>query len=402
MGEGTPTNDAFGAAVPAAGAAWEVVEAAGLTLLPGFIDIHVHGAVGRDTMDASASGLQAMGRFFAMHGVTSFLPTTWAAARQPTLDALHSISDAMRDPPQGAAIVGADMEGPYLNPKRAGAQSSSAIRPAERDEALAFLDTGVVRLLGLAPEVPENRWLIEECVARHVTVAAAHTAASYDQVLDAVEVGLRHVTHTYNAMMGFDHRAPGVVGAALTSKEVSCELIADNIHVHPAAMTLLVAARGIDAVVLISDAMQACGLPEGDYRLDTRRVVLRDGAVRLPDGTLAGSILTLDQAFRNLIAATGLSALELWPTASRNAARVIGLDGVTGSIEVGRQADLVLLDANLEVAFTVVRGRFAYRRTSHGRQGSSGSHMVRSATPGQGADAASRTEAVSDGQPSGH
>lgn len=387
MGEGTPTNEALGAAVTAAGTACEVVEAFGLTLLPGFIDIHVHGAVGRDTMDASTPGLQAMGRFLAMHGVTSFLPTTWAAARQPTLDALHAISNAMRDPPQGSAIAGAHMEGPYLNPKRAGAQSPIAIRPADREEALAFLDTGVVRLLGLAPEVPENRWLIDECVARHVTVAASHTGASYDQVLDAVNGGLRHVTHTYNAMTSFDHRAPGVVGAALTSKEVSCELIADNIHVHPAAMMLLVAARGIDAVVLISDATRACGLPEGDYLLDTRRVVQRDGAVRLPDGTLAGSVLTLDQAFRNLKAATGLSVLELWPAASRNAARVIGLDGVTGSIEIGRQADLVLLDASLEVVFTVVRGKLVYKRTSNGRQGSSRSYMAPPTTPGQEADA---------------
>lgn len=387
MGEETPGDDAFGAAV--SGTACEVVDASRLTLLPGAIDIHTHGAMGHDTMDASASGLQAMGRFLAMHGVTSFLPTTWAAARQPTLDALHAISDAMQDPPQGAAIVGAGMEGPYLNPERAGAQSRLAIRSADRDEALAFLDTGVVRLLGLAPEMPGNRWLIEECVARHVTVAAAHTGASYGQLLDAMTWGVLHLTHTYNAMTGFDHREPGVVGAALTSAGLTCELIADNLHVHPAAMKLLVAARGIDAVVLISDAMRACGLPEGEYPLDTdtRRVVLRDGAVRLPDGTLAGSALTLDQAFRNLMAATGLSVHELWPAASRVAARVIGLDSVTGSIEVGRQADLVLLDANLKVVFTVVRGRLVYRRSSHGRQGNSLSRIADPTTPGQATDA---------------
>ena len=187
-------------------------------------------------MDASADALRTMAQFYAQHGVTSFLATTWTDSRPRIQAALEAIAAAQGRQPNGATLLGAHIEGPYLNPERCGAQSTTYIRRADRDEALAFLDTGVVRLMALAPEFPENHWLIRECVRRGITVSAAHTAATYEQMRAAVAMGLTQATHTGNAMTGLHHREPGTLGAVLTLPEINAELIADNIHVHPAVM----------------------------------------------------------------------------------------------------------------------------------------------------------------------
>ena len=342
-----------------------VVDAGNGWLLPGFIDVHVHGGVGREAMDADPDGLRQLARFYAEHGVTSFLPTTWTAPHEDIMVALETIAVVQQEGTGGAAILGAHIEGPYLNPARCGAQDSRQIRRAGRDEALAILDTGIIRLLALAPEYPENHWLIDECARRGVTVSAAHTAATYADMQQAVALGLSQTTHTYNAMTGLHHREPGTLGAALTMDSISCELIADNVHVHPAAMNLLYRAKGPDRTLLITDAVRGAGLPEGtSYDQDGRPVVVRDGAAYLPGDTLAGSTLTMDRALRNFIAATGAPLEVVWPTTSRTAARQLGLDGRKGSLEVGKDADLVLLDANLDVRLTVVGGQVVYERES--------------------------------------
>ena len=342
-----------------------VVDAGNGWLLPGFIDVHVHGGVGREAMDADPDGLRQLARFYAEHGVTSFLPTTWTAPHEDIMAALETIAVVQQEGTGGAAILGAHVEGPYLNPARCGAQDSRQIRRAGRDEALAILDTGIIRLLALAPEYPENHWLIDECARRGVTVSAAHTAATYADMQQAVALGLSQTTHTYNAMTGLHHREPGTLGAALTMDSISCELIADNVHVHPAAMNLLYRAKGPDRTLLITDAVRGAGLPEGtSYDQDGRPVVVRDGAAYLPGDTLAGSTLTMDRALRNFIAATGAPLEVVWPTTSRTAARQLGLDGRKGSLEVGKDADLVLLDANLDVRLTVVGGQVVYERES--------------------------------------
>lgn len=338
----------------------QAIDAQGLTLAPGFIDLHVHGAVGFEVMDADPEGLRAMARFFARHGVTAFLPTTWTASGDAILKALKVVGDCQGATPDGASILGAHIEGPYLNVNKCGAQDPRLIRPADPAEALPILDTGLVRLLALAPEIEGNRWLIEACVKRGITVSAAHTSATYADMVAAVGRGLRQTTHTYNAMTPLGHREPGVVGAALALPELSCELIADNIHVHPAAMRALVLAKGVYGVILISDAIRGAGMPEGEYPIDDRVVHVRDGAVRLPDGTLAGSILTLDRALRNILAATGLPLSVAWPMSSLNAARAIGVSASKGSLEVGKDADLVLLDPDLAVRLTVAEGRVIY------------------------------------------
>jgi N-acetylglucosamine-6-phosphate deacetylase len=351
----------------------DVLDAGGLVVLPGFVDLHVHGAVGADVLDADPDGLRRMARFYARHGVTAWLPTTMTASARDLERALEAVAEVLGPVERGATVLGAHLEGPYLSPARHGAQDPSLIRVAERTEATRLLDTGIVRLLALAPEIEGNRWLVAEAVARGVTVSAGHTDATYDQAVQAVADGVRHVTHAFNAMRPLRHREPGMLGAALTLPELVCELVADNVHVHPAAMRLLLQAKGPGGVVLITDAVRATGLPDGAYQVGDQPAIHMDGAIRLADGTLAGSVLTLDRALHNLQAATGRPLAELWATTSRNAARAIGVDGSKGSLEVGKDADLVLLDPDLRVVATVAEGVLV-----HG-----GGDRLRRATPTQ-------------------
>lgn len=336
------------------------IDAGGGALLPGFIDLHVHGAMGHDTMDASPDGLQQMARFYASHGVTAFLATTWTATREHILKALWAVAETVGAIPGGATLLGAHLEGPYLNPAKCGAQNVQWIRRASKEEALQFLDTGVVRLVALAPEFPENLWLIDECAQRGIRVAAGHTMAGLEEMRLAVEHGLRQVTHCFNGMLGFGHREIGTVGAALVLPEIVCELIADNIHVHPAAQKILVDVKGTEGVILITDAIRGAGLPDGEYPMDERKVTIRAGAVRLPDGSLAGSVLTLERGLQNICRASGRPLEEAWRMSSLNAARAIGIHQRKGSLEVGKDADLVLLDDDFNVVLTVVEGNVVF------------------------------------------
>jgi len=340
----------------------KIVDARGHNLLPGFVDVHVHGAMGHEVMDASPTGLEEMARFYASHGVTSFLATTWTAGREALNRALDLVGELQGRMRGGATLLGAQLEGPYLNPVRCGAQDASLIRRAERDEALELLDSGVIRLLALAPEFEENLWLIDECVRRGVTVSAAHTTANYEQMQRAAEHGLTHLTHSFNAMQPLGHRELGTIGAAMALPQIRCELIADDIHVHPAAQKILVDVKGTSGVILVTDAVRAAGLPEGEYMLDDRPIHIREGAVRLIDGTLAGSVLTMERALRNVTAATGRPLEETWRMSSLNAARAIGVSARKGSLEVGKDADLVLLDESFRVQLTVVQGEIVFNQ----------------------------------------
>jgi N-acetylglucosamine-6-phosphate deacetylase len=333
-----------------------VVDLRGQTLMPGFIDVHVHGAVGHEAMDGDVSGLLAMARFFASRGVTSWLPTTWTAGRATTLAALHAIADAM-PATGGARILGAHMEGPYLSEARCGAQDPAEIRGVDRDEAAAFLDTGAVRLITVAPEADGADDLLDECLRRGVTVSVGHTDATYEQVAAAIARGARHMTHTYNAMSPLRHRAPGAVGAALALPGFGAEIVADEVHVHPGAVRALVRARGADEVVLVTDAIRPTGSTTTDGTLQGRPVAVRDGAVRFDDGQLVGSVLTMDRALRNVLRFTGRPLAELWPLVSRNPAASAGIADRTGRLEVGLDADLVVLDDEYSVIRTLVQGR---------------------------------------------
>lgn len=342
-----------------------VIDGRACALLPGFVDLHVHGGDNADAMDADPDGLRRMARFHARHGVTSLLPTTWSASPPALEAAVAAIASVVGPVDGGATILGAHLEGPWINPARAGAQDPSGIRPPDVAEARRLLGIrpGTVRLIALAPEMPGAPAVISECVGAGVVVSAGHTEASWDEMVDAVGAGVRHVTHTFNAMGGLRHREPGTAGAALALPELRCELIADGHHVHAGAMAVLARAKGPSGVILISDAVRAAGLPEGEVDLGGRPAQHCCGAVRLPDGTLAGSVLTLDVALRNFAAATGWDWPDLARAAAGNAAEALGLQD-KGRLARGLDADLVLLgnDGAGEVVLTVAEGRIVYRR----------------------------------------
>ncbi|KAF0109879.1 MAG: N-acetylglucosamine-6-phosphate deacetylase [Chloroflexi bacterium] len=325
------------------------------TLLPGFIDLHTHGALGSDFIDGSPEDIQKISTFYASHGVTGFLASTYTATKKEIEYALQTIRSCIGKE-KGALILGIHLEGPWLNAACAGAQDTSLIRVADPSEVLPYLDSGLIKLIALAPEIQENRWLINECQTRGITAAAGHTDATYEEMEDALRMGVTLVTHCFNAMSPLHHRQPGVVGAALTLPELRCELIADNIHVHPAVMRLLVNTKTPQGVILVTDSISVAGMPDGSYSLKGRQVICSGGAARLLDGTLAGSSLTMETALANLMSAAQRPLVELWRCSSFNAAKSIHISDHKGKIEPGFDADLVLLDSNLHVVVTMVEG----------------------------------------------
>ncbi len=337
------------------------LDATGCTVLPGFIDVHVHGGAGFDTMDATPEALAAMARFFVRHGVTGFYPTTVTAEHGATLKAVRNAA-AMQDVPRGARILGVHLEGPYISPHFPGAQPAGFIREPNLAEFEELTATGPVRLITLAPEQPGADQLIQAALDKNIRVVLGHTAATYEQAKAAIRSGVSQATHTFNAMTGLHHRRPGALGAVLSEDDIYGQLIPDNIHVHPAAMKILARCKGVARTILITDAIRAAGLPPGEYELGGQAVTVRDGACRLASGTLAGSIVTMDRALANFTAATGLSLAETWPASSRTPAEAMGLHGEIGSIAPGFRADLALLDEQLQVAATIVGGRVAFLR----------------------------------------
>jgi N-acetylglucosamine-6-phosphate deacetylase len=338
------------------------LDAGDLLVLPGFIDLHIHGSAGYDVMDATPEAIFGMSRFLAEHGVTAFLPTTLTHPQADLLSALENIRACMTQPSQGAKILGARLEGPWLNAEKCGAQNPEHIRTAVREEVIPLLETGIVRIVDVAPEIEANFWLIAECRARGIVPSIAHTSATAEQAAHAFRAGITQSTHTFNAQTPLHHRAPGVVGAVLSEPDIYAELIADGVHVHLTAMRVLNACKRPDHLLLISDAVRAAGMPEGEYRFDSRRVLHQGGAVRLPDGTLAGSSLTMDRALRIFTEAVGASPDETWKTASRNPAHAIGIGTERGTIRVGSCADLVLVDDAFAVQCTLVEGEIVYQR----------------------------------------
>ena len=334
----------------------------GLTVLPGFIDLHIHGAGGAD---AHAGEIAALAAFLPRCGVTAFLPTLAAAEESRTLAALRAIGAAMAGPTDGAIVLGAHLEGPFLNPARAGAIPPEQMHPAEPARLARLLDAapGTVRLMTIAPDAPGALELIPAIVAAGVVVSLGHTAADYDLFRRAIDAGARHTTHLFNAMTGIGHRAPGAAGAALTDERITIELIADGEHIHPAILALAVRAKGIDRVALVSDAVGPAGLPPGEYDWLDRRVHSDGTTVRLPDGTLAGSLGTLDRALRTMTAplptGAGLSLAEVAQTLATVPARILGLEK-KGSLTTGYDADLTAIDAQGAVRLTMIGGRVVY------------------------------------------
>jgi N-acetylglucosamine-6-phosphate deacetylase len=351
--------------------------AAGLTVVPGFVDLHIHGAGGHDVMEANARALDRITSTIARHGTTSILATTVSAPIEETCRSLAGIARYIRshETPEEAApdeaasekdakegklaaeILGIHLEGPFISKARRGVHPPDAITAPSieiLDRLLKAAD-GLVRIVTIAPELPGSIEFIAAAVAAKLVVGLGHTDADYDQTRAAVQAGARHAVHTYNAMRPFSHRDPGIVGAILTDPEVTAEVIADLVHVAGPAIQVLIGSKGFDTVLLVSDGIAATGMPDGNYRLGNFEVNVRDGICRNSEGKLAGSTLTLDRALRNIVA-LGVPLQDAVRMATVLPARRLGLAGKKGIIAVGADADLVALTPDLRVAGVMTRG----------------------------------------------
>jgi len=338
-------------------AADRVIDADGCVVAPGYVDVHVHGSAGHDTMDATRDAIEGMALFFASRGVTSFCPTTLTQPIADICDSIRVVKECMeRGIEGGAQPLGVHLEGPYIDAKKKGAQPEQYITIPEASAYGQLFALGNIKLITLAPELAENRELIAFARSHGAAVVVGHSSASYEDLVEAVKLGINHATHTFNQMEPLHHRKPGTVGGVLLLDEIYAEFIADGIHLHPAIVDLLIRLKGAEKAVAITDAISGAGMPEGDYELGGQAVVVKEGAVRLPDGTLAGSALTLDQAVRNIIEFTQVSLAEAIQMASLTPARSIGVSDRKGSLESGKDADLIILDEGMNVLKTMVGG----------------------------------------------
>jgi N-acetylglucosamine-6-phosphate deacetylase len=330
--------------------AWRGSE--GPIVLPGFIDLHVHGGGGADTMQAGHA-IDTIARTHARHGTTALLATTMTAPRGEIEAAMRALAGACNLRASGAArVLGVHLEGPYISPDQLGAQPAFALTPSVA-EILALQALAPIRVVTLAPELPGALAVTAALVAAGIRVQIGHSAAGYDEARAAIDAGASSFTHLFNAMSGLQHRAPGAVGAALAHAR-HAELIADLLHVHAGAMRA--ALRAIPGLYCVTDATAAAGMPDGPYQLG-RQVVHKCGnGVRLADGTLAGSTLTMDQALRNLVDGLGLGLREASQRVSSHAAHYLGLAD-RGVLRVGAWADIVELDAQLGVRRVIVEGQ---------------------------------------------
>ena len=353
--------EAVGAGLaPPAGA--QTFNLGGLTLAPGFIDIHVHGGGGFSLITEDPDEIRSYARWVVSHGVTGFLATLVGAPLPQMKRWLAAAVAAGEGVEGGARPLGVHLEGPFVNPVRRGALPAEGLRPPDVAEfvSLAEAAQGRLKVTTLAPELPGAADLIAAARERGVAVSMGHTDATYEQALEAIEWGVRQATHCFNGMRPFHHRDPGCLGAILSSPMLSAELIADGVHVHPGAMALLLAAKGPQRTILVTDGIAAAGLADGAYSLAGEAIQVRDGVASLPDGTLAGSVVTMDQAVRNIVR-LGLAPLaQAVRMASSNPAAALGLGQRLGRVAPGFAADLVALDESLQVAMTFVGGEPAY------------------------------------------
>jgi len=345
--------------------------AGGMIVVPGFVDVHIHGAGGHDVMEANARALDRIATTVARHGTTSLVATTVTAPVDDTCHSLEGIAryirahelpkddlDEVSEKAKPAAeFLGIHLEGPFISKARRGVHPPDSIARPSVEIFQKFLDAadGLVKIVTVAPEISGARELIEHAVAAKVVAAIGHTDADYAQARAAIQAGARHAVHMYNAMRPFSHRDPGVIGAILTDPEVTAEVIADGVHVDGAAIQVLLGCKGFDTVLLVSDGIAATGMPDGNYRLGNFEVTVKDGVARNSEGKLAGSTLTLDRALRELVA-IGVPLKDAVRMATILPARRLGLGGKKGMIAVGADADLAVLTPDLRVSGVMTRG----------------------------------------------
>lgn len=338
----------------------QIIDAKGNYVAPGLIDIHIHGYLGEDTSDAKPEGIRKMAYGVAQNGVTAFLPTTMTVSKKEivaALDAVRSLKEQSKVW-DGAEIIGVHAEGPFINPSKKGAQAEENILTPDADFIMEHSD--IITSVTLAPEMDQDHKCIKKLAAEsNVLISMGHTDAKFDEAMQAAKDGVGHSTHLFNAMSALAHRNPGVVGAALASENVSVEVIADTFHINPGLYSIIAKVKG-DKMVLITDCTRAGGMPDGEYDLGGQPIFLKGIECRLADGTIAGSVLKLNDAVRNVLNHTNLPVYEVIKMASLNPARAIHCDERLGSLEQGKDADIMIADESMNIIRTIKKGRTIY------------------------------------------
>ena len=332
---------------PAGSLTGDGFDAAGAYVLPGFVDIHTHGCANSDFCDADSAGLEKMLAYYGRHGVTSVVPATMSCGEDALTGIIRAAVPYFGRKGCGAVLRGVNMEGPFINPARCGAQKPDNIIAPDiaMFDRLYEISEGNIRLLDLAPELPGSLELVRHA-AKRCAVSLAHTCADYDTAAAAFNAGAGHLTHMFNAMPPFSHRAPGVIGAAF-DHAAYVEIISDGVHLHPSVVRAMFSMFGAARICLVSDSIRATGMPDGDYELNGRTVVVKDGRSNLTDGgAIAGSVVNLSDCVRNAVK-FGIRFNDAVRAASQNPARAVAIDSVAGSLEPGKNADILIWDADL-------------------------------------------------------
>ena len=338
----------------------KVIDAEGHYVAPGLVDIHIHGYLGKDVCDADPEGLKTIACGIAKNGVTSFLPTTMTVAMEQIVDTLNSVRAVKEDSKSwdGAEILGVHAEGPFINPSKKGAQAEENILVPDADFVLENAD--IIRSLTIAPEMDKDHACIKKLAAESdILISMGHTDAKFEEAVSAIKDGAAHATHLFNAMSALAHRNPGVVGAALSSDNASVEVIADTFHINPGLYTIVAKLKG-RKMVLITDCVRAGGMPDGEYELGGQPIFLKGIECRLADGTIAGSVLRLNDAIKNVLAHTDLPINEAFNMASLNPATAIHACDRKGSLEAGKDADIIITDENIQIIRTIKGGKTVY------------------------------------------
>lgn len=337
----------------------EIIDAAGKYVAPGLIDLHIHGYLGKDVCDGSVESMKTICEGIVKNGVTGFLPTTMTVSMDVIIKALETCRSLMEESKtwNGTTILGVHAEGPFINTKKKGAQNPEYILVPSAEFVKEYAD--VIRIISLAPEMDVDfKEITKMRKETDVVVSMGHTDADYETAMASTNVGVRHATHLFNAMSPLAHRNPGVVGAALNS-DVTVELIVDTFHVNPALYNMVYKLKG-DKLCFITDCLPAGGLPEGEYTLGGQKFVSKGIECRLPDGTIAGSILALNKGVWNVYTNSDIPLYECVNCASLNPANAIGIGNKKGSLEVGKDADIIITDCEFNVEKTIIGGTVRY------------------------------------------
>ena len=337
----------------------------GSIVLPGFIDEHIHGAAGSDAMDGEVTALSTIANAIASEGTVAFLATTMTQSPKNLLKAMKAVKDYRKnDPADGAEVAGVHLEGPFISTKHVGAQPIKYVKAPDVEffDKLNKASGNNIRIITMAPEVEGSDAFIKAVSEKGVVVSIGHTDAKYDDIVKAIECGAKNVTHTYNAQRALHHREAGTVGSALLLDELNCELITDTIHVSVPAMKLVFKNKPADKVTLITDAMRAKHMPDGESELGGQLVIVKGGEARLVDGTLAGSVLKMNDAIKNVVTKVGVPFLRAVDSATINPAKTLGIDNKLGSIKVGKNASFAIMNVDYSIEATIRNGKVIYSK----------------------------------------